>query len=167
MLIEFAVKMEIQSIGREFFAVPAVSAASHRLLEDVCRICDAERAAVWLISEDGGTLQGAANFGGSEGIIEHIDVPAVGSLIGMVASTGIGMCFGSEDPYNRAVDAQTGTSTRAMVAVPLHLDGKLIGVLSAINPRDRAAFRRSDLEELSWRVYLLGLVVADLITKQL
>lgn len=155
------------ALQADFFTKTASSAASHRILDDVCRVCDAQSAALWLISEDGNRLVGVASIGPARGIIEGLEVPAMGSLIGMVASSGIGLCFGPEDPYNRSVDAQTGISTQAMVAVPFQVDGQVIGVLSAVNPKNRPTFGRADLEEVSWRVYVLGLVISDLAKKQL
>jgi signal transduction protein with GAF and PtsI domain len=158
---------EGKTLARDLFKVPAVDAACRRTLEDICRFCGAEEATVWLISENGCSLQGTVNLGKTREVVENLDVPVEESLVGMVASTGIGLCFGSQDPYNRTVDGQTGTVTRAMVAVPLDVAGELVGVLSAINPRDRASFQRSDLEQVSWRAYVLGLVLADMRSKRL
>ena len=41
------------------------------------------------------------------------------------------------------------------------IHGKLGAVLSAINPVGRALFVSEDLEKLSWKAFLLGLVLAD------
>ena len=60
-----------------------------------------------------------------------------------------------------AATAAGAADTRAMIAVPVYVKGELAGVVSAINPADGGLFSAEDMEQLSFRAYLIGLVLAD------
>jgi GAF domain-containing protein len=151
---------------REFFVTPRAAKYCRRLLAEVCADCRAEESTLWLVSGDGNAVMGVLNHGPTPDILEHASVPVSESLTGLVASSGIGMCLGPDDAFNRAVDEQTGTPTRGMVAAPIHFHGELAGVLTAINPIGRDRFQSKDLEQLSWRIYLLELILRDLSENQ-
>lgn len=48
--------------------------------------------------------------------------------------------------FFRDADVRTGFQTRSIVCVPLELDGKLVGVLQALNPKHKPGFDERDLE---------------------
>jgi len=79
----------------------------------------------------------------------------------MVASNGLSISIGPDDYHHPAVDEATQVATLAMIAAPVHVGGKRCGVLSAINPIDGGLFSSKDLEILSWKAYLMGLVLND------
>jgi GAF domain-containing protein len=132
-----------------------------RLLREAIADLDAFDAALWVPSEDGLQLECALHAGGTPDSIEEQAVPVADSVVGLVASTGQPSSIGPGDPHNPSIDAETGIDTRAMVAAPVYAGEELCGVLSAINPHDREVFSREDLEKVTWRAYLLGLVVRD------
>lgn len=139
----------------------SVAALGRRLLAEVVRDCGAAEATLWLISLDGLRLEGTLNCGPTPHILERESVPLTESVIGMVASNGLATSIGSEDYHHPGIDRLTGTRTSAMIAAPIYLHGRLGAVLSAINPVGRELFVSEDLEKLSWKAYLLGLVLAD------
>ena len=61
----------------------------------------------------------------------------------------------------------SGVEVRSMLAVPVRLGGgRVCGVLSAINPPGRDAFSEADLEALTWKAYLVGLVLGEALRTQ-
>ena len=128
-----------------------------RALED----CRAEEATLWLLSEDREQMVGTLNVGRTPDVLESLSVPITQSVVGMVASTGVGASIGPDD-YHHPVATEAGAAdTLAMIAAPLLIGGRLAGVVSAINPRGGGLFSAEDLERLSFNAYLLGLILAD------
>jgi len=139
-----------------------LSAAGRRLLAEIVRDCGATEATLWLIGSDGRHMDGVLNHGKTPDLLEKASVPVTDSVVGMVASSGIATGVGPGDVLNRSIDAQTGTPTRAMIASPVHVDDRLVGVVSAINPAHSILFGADALEMLQWKAYLLGLILAHL-----
>lgn len=52
----------------------------------------------------------------------------------------------TDERFFRGADTRTGFQTRSIVCVPLELDGKLVGVLQALNPKRKKGFDERDLE---------------------
>jgi hypothetical protein len=82
-------------------------------------------------------------------------------VVGTVASNGLATSIGPGDFHNPSIDELTGLRTRAMVAAPVLVRGKIVGVVSAINPTGGGLFSAGDLERISWKAYLIGLVLRD------
>lgn len=131
-----------------------------RILEETVAECRAQEATLWLISPDGQEMDGTLNRG-SEHVLEQVSVPLNDSVVGMVASNGLSVSIGPDDYHNPAVDQATQVPTLAMIAAPVDVGGRRCGVLSAINPRGGGLFSSKDLEVLSWKAYLMGLVLGD------
>ena len=130
-------------------------------MEEAVRGCSASEATLWLLSADETQMDATLNCGRTPEIIEKLSVPVSDSVVGMVASSGQGVSIGPGDYHNDTVDRAVGTDTLAMIATPVHVRGKLWGVLSAINPVGRRLFESADLENLAWRAYLIGLVLGE------
>jgi GAF domain-containing protein len=156
-----------QAINREFYQRGRMETAGRRLLEETASECDGTEATLWIVSSNGRMMEGALNHGRTPEIIERSAVPLADSVIGMVASSGIGICIGPEDPHHPGIDEATGTRTLAMVSAPVYLNGKLCGVLSTINPRRGDVFSAADLEKLHWKCYLMGLIIQDCLQNDL
>lgn len=132
-----------------------------RLLARAAVDCRAEEATLWLLSEDRQNMEGTLNAGKTPDVLEQLSVPITQSVVGMVASTGVGASIGPDD-YHHPVATQAGAAdTLAMIAAPVLIRGRLAGVVSAINPRGGGLFSADDLERLSFNAYLLGLILAD------
>jgi GAF domain-containing protein len=134
---------------------------ARRILAEAAADCRCAGVALWLPSADGAHMLGALNHGPAADVVESASVPTAESVVGMVALNGLAASIGPGDYFNPSVDARTGLETKAMIVVPVLVRGKLVGVLSAINPDHGGLFSSDDLEKLSWRAYLLGLALAD------
>jgi len=116
-------------------------------------VMNAEASAVMLLNEDTGYLEFEAAFGevGNK-VQETIRLKPGEGIAGWVAKTGEGIIVPDvqNDPrFARKVDAQTGFSTRSILAVPLKVRDKIIGVAEVINRKDGHSFTDSDLEVFS------------------
>src|SRR3954453_4872709 len=139
----------------------AAATPGRRLLARAAEDCRAEEATLWLISDDRQQMDGTLNHGRTPHVLESLSVPVPQSVVGMVASTGVGASIGPDDYHHPAPTQAGAAGTHAMIAVPVLVGGRLAGVLSAINPRGGGLFSTDDLEKLSFNAYLLGLVLAD------
>jgi GAF domain-containing protein len=139
----------------------AAATPGRRLLARAVEDCRAEEATLWLISDDRQRMDGTLNHGRTPHVLESLSVPVPQSVVGMVASTGVGASIGPDDYHHPAPTQAGAAGTHAMIAVPVLVGGRLAGVLSAINPRGGGLFSTEDLERLSFNAYLLGLVLAD------
>jgi GAF domain-containing protein len=139
----------------------AAALPGRRLLDRAADDCRAEEATLWLISDDRQQMDGTLNHGRTPHLLESLSVPVPQSVVGMVASIGVGASIGPDDYHHPAPTQAGAAGTHAMIAVPVLVGGHLVGVLSAINPRGGGLFSPDDLEKLSFNAYLLGLVLAD------
>ena len=150
-------------LDRASCQVGPVAGPARRLLEEVVRDCGALEATVWLVSADGRSLDGTFNEGRTREMLEAMTIPLAGTVVGMVAATGQPVSIGPDDGHNPMVDEAVGTTTLAMIAAPVYVDSKVVGVLSAINPMPGRArddrFPAASLETLSWKAYLMGLIL--------
>lgn len=152
--------MDFVSLDRRTIQ-PDLRDRGRALLERARAACDAAEATFWVVSEDGTALLGALNVGRTPAAVEGAQVPIGRSLIGVVASLQLAVSSGPEASFNRSVDERTGTATQAMVAAPVTSDGRLCGVLSAINPRSAAGtFSPEQLDALKEKARELGKLLA-------
>src|SRR5689334_14938746 len=71
--------------------------------------CRAEEATLWLLSADRQQMEAALNHGKTPALLESLSVPITQSVVGMVASTGIGASIGPED-YHHPVATRAGAA---------------------------------------------------------
>lgn len=135
---------------------PARHLLVRRLLAEVVEDCASMEATYWHLEDDPPALRALVNTGPDPTRLEGLTVPMEGSLVGMVVSTAMAAAMGPEAAYHPAADAATGTSTEAMAAAPVSVEGRLVGVLSTINPAKGGLFSSEDVERVQWRALLLG-----------
>ncbi len=118
------------------------------MVRKISEALDAERATLYFIDEEEGTLTSRVLLGGN---IRSIRLKVGAGIAGHVAKTGRPLLV--EDAYadarfDRSWDERSGYKTRTLVTAPL-LDhnGRIIGVVQALNKR-QGAFRREDLSLL-------------------
>jgi hypothetical protein len=155
---------------------PGASRKLRRLLLDAVSALSADEAALWLFVPGEQRLVAALNQSRqsredrsrgdrkTEGrTIEGIDVEIKGSLVGLVAMTGEGICVGPDAAYNQEVAKRLAQRTFAMVAAPIVVRDEICGVLSAVNLHGvtETIFTHEHLRTVQWKAYLLGLVLAD------
>ena len=105
--------------------------------ERVARAMDAERATLWLLDAETGTLRSrVANLPE----LEALELPSNQGLAGYVVRTGdvVNVPDVREDPrWDPGTDRVTGFETRSTLCVPIADDeGRLRGVVQVLNKRD-------------------------------
>jgi sigma-B regulation protein RsbU (phosphoserine phosphatase) len=114
------------------------------------RVMNAEASALLLLDQQTNelvirTVQG----GGDSDIIKEIRIPSGAGIAGAVVTTGkpVNVPDVTKDPrFFGDVDKKSGFKTRAILAVPMIHQGKVIGVLEVLNPKKKKAFDEFDLE---------------------
>lgn len=136
----------ILEIARTMAVTQDLSALLRTIVDAACEVLDCERATIFLYDKRTDELFSRVAKGDSV-----IRFPADRGIAGSAAKQRI--CVNVPDAYadprfNREVDRKTGFTTRNLLTLPMeNLDGQLIGVLQALNRRERP-FDESD-EELA------------------
>jgi sigma-B regulation protein RsbU (phosphoserine phosphatase) len=109
----------------------------------------AEAASILLIDEETGelTFEVAAGEGNQE-VVKH-RIPANQGIAGWVVQNGqpVRVDNPAEDTrHYQAIDQASGFETRNMLAVPLRVKDRIIGVAEVINKINAPAFSEADLE---------------------
>lgn len=107
-----------------------------------------EACSVILVDEETGELIFEVAVGDKSEEVAQQRIPAGKGIAGKVVQTGEPMVVSSaaEDPhFFRGVDQAVGFQTRNLLAVPLRVRGRTIGVIEIINTRNRADFSAGDL----------------------
>ena len=135
---------------------PARRLLVRRLLAEGVKDCTSTEATYWGLEDDPPALRALVNTGSDPARLEGLTVPLEGSLVGMVVSTAMAAAMGPEATYHPAADTATGARTEAMAAAPVCVEGRVVGVLSTINPASGGLFSPGDVERVQWRALLLG-----------
>ncbi len=107
-----------------------------------------EATSILLLDSKSGQLYFEAVTGSKSEEIKRVVVPP-NSVAGWVARENqiqIINDVSKDDRFYAQSDERTGFHTRAMIAVPMRVKERVIGVLEAINPIDRGAFDDDDVE---------------------
>lgn len=120
------------------------------ILDVARRVILAEAASLFFVNERSGCLDLAVTSF-AEGQFSHprITVPKGKGIAGWVFETGKALLIPdayADDRFFKEADRQTGFRTRSILCAPLKRDGAVIGVLQILNPRDKEAFDREDLD---------------------
>jgi HD-GYP domain-containing protein (c-di-GMP phosphodiesterase class II) len=126
-------------------------------LENAEEVCQAETSSVWELDEDRRELFFRIVRGRAAGNIRGIRVPVGQGIVGSVALSGEAEVVNdvAADPRWQG-DPDAEFQTRAILAVPLIAQGKVIGVVQLLNPVDRDRFTAGDL----WRMRQFAAILA-------
>lgn len=109
--------------------------ATDNIITETCRILNCDRATIFTLDEASHELVLCAAEG-----IRNIRVPVGQGIAGSVAATGetINIVDAySDSRFNNSADLATGYHTTTILCMPItDMDGKVVGVLQAINKKD-------------------------------
>lgn len=129
----------LRRLARIFRATIDVNRLLEELLEEMLALLDAERATLYLISEDGCELRSRLVQGGA---VAEIRLKVGEGIAGWVAQTGetINLIDAYADPrFNPEIDRVSGFRTRSMLCMPLPgQGGRIVGVAQILNKRGHA-----------------------------
>jgi HD-GYP domain-containing protein (c-di-GMP phosphodiesterase class II) len=126
--------------------LPTVLEMALETAEEVCR---AETSSIWDVDEDKQELFFRVVRGRAAGEIRNLRVPIGQGIVGSVAQRGIAEVVNDVASDARWHGDPKGFQTRAILTVPLLMQGTVIGVLQLLNPVGRERFTASDLRRMS------------------
>lgn len=117
-------------------------------VKSVCRLTGAEAGSLLLLDEFTGHLDFEVVTGGREELLPFFRVPKGQGIAGWVAQNDLPIIVQdvqSDERFFKFTDQELGFTTRDMIAVPLRVNGTVIGVLQAIN-KNSGSFNHDDLK---------------------
>lgn len=141
----------ILEISRELTSTVALEPLLHKIVNVAAQVTGSEAASILLLDTRSGELRFRAESGDSSKLLD-IPVPVEDSIAGAVLISGE-PCVLSDAPadprHYDAVGQQIGFQTRSLLAVPLQIKERRIGVLETINKEEGDAFCQDDTEILT------------------
>lgn len=137
----------LQHVSRALGAGMGLDELLPLIVEHVIPLMDAERATLYVLSDDRKTLWSRVVQGGEW---VRIEVALGMGIAGWVAARGETVRLDDvyqDDRFLPTFDKQTGFRTKAMMAAPLcDRTGRVIGVLQVMNQRETGVFSHADQE---------------------
>lgn len=118
-------------------------------LETAEQVCHAETSSIWELDEDTQELFFRVVRGQAAGEIRNLRVPVGHGIVGSVAKSGVAEVVNDVVADARWRGDAKGFRTRAIVTVPLLVQGSTVGVLQLLNPVGRDRFTDKDLQRLT------------------
>jgi signal transduction histidine kinase len=122
------------------------------IVQVATQVTDTGSASVMLVDEQTGELRFHAVAGQESAHVKPIVVPMDGSIAGTVVKENKPFLIrdAQSDPrWFQSADEISGYVTRSIIAVPMQLHGKVIGVVEAVNKRSGVEMSWDDVEILS------------------
>jgi phosphoserine phosphatase RsbU/P len=126
-------------------------------------LCNAEACSILLLDEETGDLVFEVAVGEKSADVAKQRVPVGQGIAGRVAQTGAPVLVNSvkdQPEFYGAIDQAVGFKTRNMVAVPLRIKDRVIGVAEIINAQGRSQFEEKD-QALALAMASLAAVAID------
>lgn len=143
---------QLMAISRQLNSTLDLGALLRGIVNAATELTDTQEASILLVDPSTGELRFEAASNLTRAEMEAIPVPLVGSLAGWVVTHGEPVLV--EDARSDArwfarVDKTTQFITRNLLAVPMNLHNKPIGVVEAINKQDDHSWTQEDVDTLS------------------
>jgi sigma-B regulation protein RsbU (phosphoserine phosphatase) len=122
------------------------------VMEKAQSVMKAEASSVMIINAEKNVLICPVALGEVGEKIKKIELPIDKGIAGWVATKGEALIVPDayqDSRFNPKVDEETGFRTRSILAAPLKVKDKTIGVAEVINRQDGEAFNEDDLELFS------------------
>jgi len=137
----------ILEISRELTSTVALEPLLRKIVGVAAELTDSETASILLLDERTGELRFRTAAGDPEGELADVPVPIEGSIAGAVLTSVEPLIVPDvhKDPRHYG-EVQVGFETRSLLAVPLHIKERCIGVLEAVNKQGKEGFSPEDVE---------------------
>jgi len=123
------------------------------VMEKAQAVMQAEASSVMLINEKTGMLEWEVALGEvGEQVKEQVQLRVGEGIAGWVAQSGQALIVPdvhADSRFSKRSDEQTGFKTRSILAAPLKVKNRIIGVAEVINPLHGRPFTQDDLELFS------------------
>ena len=142
----------ILSVSRDLTSTLALEPLLERIVDTATDLTASESASILLTDGRPGQLRFHTCSNGSTQKLVSMPVPVEGSIAGAVLNSGQPLIVNQtkKDPrHYEEVGRQIGREIRSLVAVPLQIDRRRIGVLEVVNRIDGRPFTSTDIETLT------------------
>ena len=142
---------QILEVSLELTSTTALEPLLKKIVEKAAELTDSEGASILLYDTRTGELHFRAAASDPIDELAGIPVPIEGSIAGVVFTTGEPMIVAdtrSDPRHCKEVGERIGFETRSLLAVPLRIKERRIGVLEAVNKRGDCGFAEEDVETL-------------------
>jgi GAF domain-containing protein len=119
-----------------------------RAVQSACRLTGAETGSLLLLDSTTGELQFEVVLGQQSSNLTHMKVPKGKGIGGWVAENNTATIIPdvqADERFFKVADDTNNFVTSSMIAVPLHVKGRVIGVLQSIN-KQHGVFDHGDLK---------------------
>lgn len=136
------------------------------IMELTSKLMKAEASSLILIDEPTQEMKFTAVWGGKEQEVKKIKLKVGEGIAGWVAKTGEPLVISDttkDTRFYKKADEQTKFKTNSIIAVPLKIKDKIIGVVEALNRIDRESgeFKQSDIEIFSTLANQAGIAIEN------
>lgn len=142
----------ILEISRELTSTVALEPLLHKIVGVAAELTNSEAASILLLDTRTGELRFRAASGDSSGQLRDIPVPVSDSIAGVVLVSGKPAVFAdvrAEPRHYEVVGQRVGLDICSLLAVPLCIKERRIGVLEAVNKCGGSTFDQEDVEALT------------------
>ncbi len=161
---KLATLMEVAALVNSRHSLETV--VSHAV-ESTCRLTGAETGSLLLLDPATGELQFEIVLGQQESTLKHVRIPKGQGISGWVAENNTAIIIPdvqADERFYRVTDTATDFVTSSMIAVPLHVKGRVIGVLQSIN-KQHGVFELADMKLAIALANLVGPAIDEARTK--
>ena len=138
-------------ISRELTSTVALEPLLRKIVDMAAELTDSEKGSILLLDTRTGELHFCTASGAQSGQLADIPVPIEGSIAGTVLTSGEPLIVldAQADPRHYGeVGQRIGSETRSLLAVPLQIKDRRIGVLEAVNRQGDQGFSQEDVDTL-------------------
>jgi signal transduction histidine kinase len=142
----------ILEISRELTSTVSLEPLLHQIVKVAAELSGSQAASILLLDARTGELRFRAADDDPAGQLRDIPVPVETSIAGSVLASGKPTVISdthAEPRHYQVVGKRTGLETNSLLAVPLQIKNRCIGVLEAINKQEGGAFDQEDVEILT------------------
>jgi signal transduction histidine kinase len=141
----------IIELSRDLNVVLELPPLLQLIVEAAMEVTDSAASSILLIDRKSGDLYFEAAAGAKSEEIQRFVVPMDSSIAGWVVQHGEPVVIDDAQQDERHFpqsDIETAFTTRSLIAVPLSVKGRIIGVLEALNKTDGQLFEEDDVNLL-------------------
>ncbi len=141
----------ILEISRELTSTVALKPLLRKIVVMAAELTGSEKGSILLRDVRSGELRFCTASGAQSQELENVPVPVEGSIAGTVLRSGqplIVQDARSDPRHYKGVGERIGSETESLLAVPLQIKERCIGVLEAVNKQDGDGFSEEDVDTL-------------------
>jgi signal transduction histidine kinase len=141
----------ILAVSQELTSTVELEPLLRKIVMTAAELTGSESASILLLSAQTGELRFCIAASDPSGQLADVPVPITGSIAGLTLTSGEPLIVANaqNDPrHYGAVGQRVGFETRSLLAVPLQIKDRRIGVLEAVNKWGDQGFVQDDVEML-------------------